>query len=136
MEPRFNYDPVPYRPGMVLQGFFQSEKYFKHHKKEIIGLFQFTEEVSNFRNSVAIHVRRGDYLSPFMSQFMCSQPLEYYLKALEYIENKTKIENILIFSDDMNWCMDNFHDQRISFIKGMKDYIEFQLPHSVGGVLI
>lgn len=127
MEPRFNFDPLPYRNGMVLQGFFQSEKYFIHHRKEIIELFQFTEDKSNFRNSVSIHVRRGDYLNPFMCQFMRAQPLEYYLKALEYIESKTKIENILVFSDDMNWCRGNFHDPRISFIKGLEDYVEMQV---------
>jgi hypothetical protein len=126
MEPRINYDPVPYKDGMVLQGFFQSEKYFYNHKKEIVNLFQFTEEVSNFRNSVSIHVRRGDYLDPFMSNFVTAQPIEYYMNALALIESRKQIDNILIFSDDISWCIANFRDSRINFIRGATDYVELQ----------
>src|ERR1700738_582992 len=32
IEPRFYYDPIPYTPNMLIRGWFQSEKYFRHHK--------------------------------------------------------------------------------------------------------
>lgn len=33
------YTKIPYTPFMQISGYLQSEKYFKHHKKRIIGLF-------------------------------------------------------------------------------------------------
>jgi hypothetical protein len=129
MEPRFNYDPILYREGIVLQGFFQSEKYFKHHRKEIIKLFKHEDLIpqGNYENSVSIHVRRGDYLDPFMSQFIPAQSMDYYNRALAYVESRTKIDHILIFSDDIQWCKANFNDPRMIFIEGQLDYIDMYM---------
>ena len=38
-EPRFGYDPIPYQPNMKIEGYFQSYKYFDHHRDEICRLF-------------------------------------------------------------------------------------------------
>ncbi|MCB1149465.1 MAG: hypothetical protein KDK48_04805, partial [Chlamydiia bacterium] len=34
-EPTHNYSPIPFRDNMMLIGYYQSEKYFKHHEEEI-----------------------------------------------------------------------------------------------------
>src|SRR5579862_8141016 len=38
-EPFYHYEKIPYRPNMKISGYFQSEKYFVHHKQEILSLF-------------------------------------------------------------------------------------------------
>jgi hypothetical protein len=127
MEPRFNYDPVPYKDGMVLQGYFQSEKYFINHKKEVLDLFSDRSNLKyEFENSVALHVRRGDYLDPFMSVFLPALPMDYYIRALSDLDSKAKVDYILVFSDDMGWCKENFRDSRIVFVEGQPDYIDMQ----------
>jgi len=120
MERRFNYDPIPYREGMGLQGYFQSEKYFKKHRKEILELFG--NKQSEFKDSVAVHIRRGDYLDPFMAQFLPALSMDYYLRALSDLDSKAKVDHILIFSDDITWCKANFNDPRITFVEGQEDY--------------
>ncbi len=39
-EPSFNYAPIPDAKSVELRGYFQSEKYFKHRRKELLDLFQ------------------------------------------------------------------------------------------------
>ena len=125
IEPRFNYTPIPYRKDLVLQGFFQSEKYFKYHRKEILELFGNRSQIKyEFENSVSIHVRRGDYTDPYMTTFHPLLEKNYYNKALAHIESKTKIDHILIFSDDISWCKENFKDARMTFVEGNEDYID------------
>jgi len=68
-EPTFNYREIPKRDDIVLDGFFQTEKYFIDYSDEVHDLFTFPskcEEIDNFlktftQPTVGIHIRRGDY---------------------------------------------------------------------------
>ena len=126
-EHRYNYDPIPYYKNLMLQGFFASERYFNHRKKEIIELFKDQETIENikldFKNSVSLHVRRGDYL--VNASHVCSE--DYYKKALKFMDSQTRIDHIYIISDDIPWCKETFKDQRVTFIEGMPDYIDFYI---------
>jgi hypothetical protein len=92
-----------------IQGFFQSEKYFKHIEDEIRSDFDFHDELlipakemsSQWREPIALHIRRTDYLTnPNHSEL----PMSYYEKALtEFDKNR----DVIIFSDDPDWCMAN-----------------------------
>lgn len=121
--------PIPYKANMMLHGFFSNEAYLRNHKKEIIELFKDKETISQirgqFKNSVSIHVRHGDY-AKFQNVFI-RLPLEYYKNALEYIDSKTHIDRIYVLSDDIKWCKENFKDQRIEFIEGFPDYIDLYI---------
>lgn len=100
-----------------LHGFFQSEKYFKHIESEIREDLTFKNEVlkpckemiSGVENPLALHVRRTDYIKNSENHHVLS--LEYYKKALEFFE---KDRNIIIFSDDPEWCKSQelFSDDR------------------------
>lgn len=131
-KPKFTYiergyaqQPIPYHKEMMLDGYF-SQRYFSHHKKEIIELFKDRKTIDQikgqFNNSVSIHVRRGDYLK--FSKVYIQLPLEYYLKALSLLEKQVKIDRIYVFSDDIKWCKQNFKDDRIDFVEGLPDYID------------
>jgi hypothetical protein len=126
-ELRYDYDPIPYQKNMILRGYFVSEKYINHRRREIIELFKDRETISrinlDFTNSVSLHVRRGDYL--VNASYVC--PESYYKKALEFIETRAWIDHIYIVSDDIPWCKTIFKDQRIIFVEGMPDYIDFYI---------
>ena len=72
-----------------------------------------------------LHVRRGDYLA--LQNFHPVQSDEYYKKALEL----TKPENLLVFSDDIDWVKSNLLlDEASVFInhnKGNESYNDMRL---------
>lgn len=97
----------------ILDGYWQSEKYFFDSKNEIINSF-FWPETKNFdfKNSCSIHVRRDDYLKA--QHVHPVQSIDYYNKALDIIQPKG---NIFIFSDDINWCKQNLHFKKSIFME-------------------
>lgn len=108
-------------------GFFQSEKYFKHRRSEILELFKPAEEfnikINKYKdlfNNISLHVRRGDYA---ISNTNAILPIEYYTKALSLLPNNIPV---LIFSDDLKWCRENFIGDRYVFIEEI-DYISLYI---------
>lgn len=133
-ESGFNYTTLPKIDGNVkLYGHFQSEKYFIEHRQQILELFEidsFTQEKIHQKYSkilnldtCSIHVRRGDYLS--LQNFHPIQSIEYYKNSIEMIGNK---KHFLIFSDDINWCIENFEFlENKTYITGNLDYEDLYL---------
>jgi hypothetical protein len=92
-----------------LQGYFQTEKYFKHIESEIREDFTFKNEIlnpckdmiSSVENPIALHIRRTDYLTNSENHF--NLPLDYYAAALKYFDAD---RNVIVFSDDPIWCQE------------------------------
>lgn len=116
-----------------LIGYFQSEKFFKAYRKEILELFQIDTKTLTYlkekyeevlkSNTCSIHVRRGDYLN--VQDYHKIQDLEYYRQAIERI-GTTK--HYVIFSDDIEWCEQNFDFlETKTFVKGNLDYQDLYL---------
>ena len=72
-EPKFSYSIIPkFKRHICLEGYYQSEKYFKDYTEDVKNLFTLPEDLSpsfNFKKeesvivlTVAIHIRRGDYI--------------------------------------------------------------------------
>ena len=95
-----------------LQGYFQTEKYFKHIEHQIRDEFTFIDDIlkpcnemiRTVDNPIALHVRRGDYVINSENHF--NLPLEYYEAALKHFDDD---RNVIVFSDDSKWC----HEQSI-----------------------
>jgi hypothetical protein len=129
-EPSHSFSPIPYSPFLEIEGFFQSEKYFKHHRDKLLKKFK-----SSFPyypdERVAIHVRRGDYLKVSDYHPVCD--LDYYQRAIDMFPADTKF---LVFSDDIDWCEQSFegkrftHYQAIGLISGLGDLDDFYLMSS------
>ena len=123
----FTYKKIKYQPNLKIWGYFQSEKYFKGYEKEIIDLFSNELIINNLKfrykdllkNSTSINIRRGDYL--YYPNIHPCMSTEYYLNSIKYVENITNIDNILVFSDDIDYCKSVFHDDRMTFME--------KLPH-------
>jgi len=103
----FNEDLFNNCPDWVtIQGFFQTEKYFKHIRDEIKGDFEFKDEISSpckdmmaeIDEPVSLHIRRTDYIS---NPNHSALGLEYYEKALRTFDKRS---TIVVFSDDPDWC--------------------------------
>lgn len=108
-EPNFHYDSIPYMEGtnLVLDGGFQSERYFENNKEKILELFKISPEIEaairssvpNIENYVSIHVRRGDYVG--QEQYHPLTTKEFYQRAVEAIGID---RTYLVFSDDLSMC--------------------------------
>ena len=55
-------------------------------------------------NSVAIHIRRGDFVKN-ASHGICD--INYYQNAIEIIKNKIPAPTLFVFSDDLPWVQQN-----------------------------
>lgn len=85
-------------------GYFQSEKYFKQNKHDILNEYKFKNEIENKALDVrsitkepviSIHLRLGDYKNLVDKHPICG--IEYYKKALE---NLPKDLLLITFSDE------------------------------------
>jgi len=119
----FPYSEIPKLIGnSLIYGYFQSEKYFKNYRDDILKLFEIDDNTNFFlkekysdllkSKTCSLHVRRGDYghqedYHPILS-------LEYYKNAISHFDEDTQF---LIFSNEIDWCKNNF-----DFIKN-KTYI-------------
>ena len=100
-----------------LRGYFQSEKYFKHIEKEIRRDFTFKDEIltpckemiEGVEKPIALHVRRGDYITNKENHLNLTS--EYYVEALNHFDDD---RNVIVFSDDPKWCLEQeiFSDDR------------------------
>lgn len=107
-----------------LDGYWQSEKYFSNIRPLILDYLRPTEDFFkkiknlNFfeKNYVSLHVRRGDYVS--LPNYHPLQTIEYYKNAIDRIGNN---DGLLIFSDDILWCKENFKFENMNFIEGYSD---------------
>ncbi len=129
----FNYtDFIPEEENFFIDGFFQSEKYFSKHTSEILDFFKPSEDILNLiykkynfileSNCTSIHVRRGDYVK--LQSHHPVQTIEYYENCVKYIKN---YDMIIVFSDDITWCKENFKFKNMFFVENEKDYIELFL---------
>jgi hypothetical protein len=116
---------IPYQPDLNLVGFFQSWKFFHHHRKKVLDTFILKKEddtalrlkfadLLKHSCTVGIHVRTfNEYwhsVIPFVG-------LDYYKKAMEqYPKNAL----FVVFSDRINWCKHHFKKfkRRMIFIDG------------------
>ncbi len=103
-----------------LDGFWQSEKYFKNIESILEKRFT-PKETPNSENkdwlkkitereSVSLHIRRGDYIMSKSSQeHHGNLILSYYINALNIIKSKYSNIEVFVFSDDLDWCKENLN---------------------------
>jgi len=96
------YQEIPAEDNLILEGYWQSEKYMHGFKKEIAGVLEFERKETDY---VAVHVRRGDYLQ-FPEQFPVL-PIEYYLEAI-FLMVRRGYKRFMFYSDDIQWCKKYF----------------------------
>lgn len=119
-ESSFNFDRNISRikANTYVEGFFQSELYFKCVEDKLRQDFQFESEPDGRNmqvineiystNSVSIHVRRGDYVQKERYQDVYAEcSLDYYKRGVEYIAQQFPEPTLFVFSDDIKWAKNN-----------------------------
>ncbi len=98
-------------------GYFQCYKYAEAVKQYILQDFQLKPDLSPYAksvlhqiqstpNSVAIHIRRGDYVVGYNGYWQVLS-VEYYISAWAKIIQHYPDATPYIFSQDMQWCRQN-----------------------------
>ncbi len=101
-------------------GYFQSEKYFKEERKNLLQCFNSSMALDeknlqmlakiNETDSISLHVRRGDYVTlECAKQFHGTCPIEFYHKAIELVAKRVRNPHIFLFSDDICWVVKNLN---------------------------
>jgi hypothetical protein len=139
--------------NFLLNGYWQTPKYFNEFEKEIRKDFTFREQIENSdnyikemlndirsKNSILLNIRRADYLNTNYHGVMAK---DYVDKAVKIIESKTEHPEYFIFSDDLDWCRENiklpnmtivdhsYKGDRFSYyLQLMKNCKHFIIPNS------
>jgi hypothetical protein len=87
------YKPIKYSENMLLDGYYQSDKYWVGNEDKIRDLFSIDDETLKYLNdkyldiiqseeTCSIHVRRGDFLG---IDFYNKLGIDYYTKAINEV---------------------------------------------------
>jgi hypothetical protein len=102
---------------IVIEGYFECPKYFKEIDEKIcreltpkhpllkqnIELYKVITE----RNSVCITIKRQDVENPDISEIY-EYDMNYFYQAVNYIRERESNPVFVIFSDNVDWCRENF----------------------------
>ena len=119
--------------NVYLNGYFQSEDYFKDIRNTLLEEFrpcysysdEFLKVLSEIQlnNSVAVHVRRGDFVKAQYNynphHYLLGE--KYYSRAISFIESNIQDPEYYWFSDDIEWVKQNF---------GIQDNYHFITMHT------
>ncbi len=108
-EPDWSYSPIPDITDMIIDGYFQSGKHFKHNSDYIKKLFDFPIETQTKiktaltklpNKKIGVHIRLGDYLGPgyITTHYVCTR--DYYLNALKHFNIES--DSIIVVTDNVN----------------------------------
>ena len=116
-----------FEDGTNLDGYLQTEKYFKHIRKELLQDLSFKPEVlepcnefiSNFESIHFLHVRRGDNVG--REDYYRMMTFDYYERALKLFPENSYV---LVCSDDPEWCAEQefFNDDRFLINTDVPEY--------------
>ena len=115
-----------------LVGFFQSEKYFKNIENELRTKdFVFKKEIQDdcsdivdqYKDSIAIHIRRNDFLKNANHPVQDNQ---YYIDGLNQFPKNIPV---LVFTDDIEWAkqQDIFSDDRFLISESDDPYCDLYI---------
>jgi hypothetical protein len=101
-------------------GYWQNLSYIRSYREELQRLFHYPKTLSDKQmqlvhemhqnQSVAVHVRHGDYTSEQFKKVYYTQKADYYRKAMELILKRMDDQKVkfYFFSDDIEWCRQVF----------------------------
>ena len=139
------YEPELFRvrPSVYLEGYWQHYGYFKEFHPGILDELTLKapypieakplfEAIENDESSVALHIRRGDYVTVIDTQkLMGVLSLDYYSQAIAHIKGKISNPTFYIFSDDLQWAAEHLKPEApmvlVNIAGGQLDYIELDL---------
>jgi hypothetical protein len=113
---------INFNGSLYFVGYWQSYKYFEPIRNTLLHDFtlriplpdamqKLQKKIADTK-SVAVHVRRGDYVSdPAVNQYLGVCSLDYYLSGINQIARLVPGAVFYVFSDDIPWCKQNLNLQ-------------------------
>jgi len=97
--------------GTILSGYFQSFRYFERDRRSLSEKLytplnpsawfrEWAEVLEGTRSSVAVHVRRGDYLAQPVGSPHSPLGTDYYERSLSCVRRHVRQPHFFVFSDD------------------------------------
>jgi hypothetical protein len=129
---RFDQKMLDLPDDCTVVGYFQTEKYFSYMQTSVREHFNITCTVSQHAldirqsmnsNSVFLHVRRQDYVG--LQHYHGMPDAAYYKRALAEIQSKVSDARVYVFSDDRDWCLQNFMAYEV--VQGTSKYEDLWL---------
>jgi len=134
-EPRFSHMKIPEPPKdkhLIIDGYFQSVKYFKRYETEIRKLFNIPDDVKkgvrekidkikkhfNKPATCCVHVRRGEYLQ--LPNIHPVQTADFFKKSMALFDTDNTV--FIVISDDIEWCTKNIKFNTVAFCNSGYDY--------------
>ena len=130
-EPHIHYKPIPFTSGMTLQGYFQSWKYFDHHRERLLSLFAPTKKdlkriftryqhILDHSCSVGIQVRYYAEEAPSFIQY----DRAYFQKAMDYFPPDALF---IVSSNNLTYAKAQIPTQgyQVFFFEQEQPHIEF-----------
>lgn len=121
-----------------IEGYWQSEKYFKDIEDIIRREFTLRVELGvtskaiakriKRLNAVSLHIRRKDYVYDQRTKEVFGLcPIEYYCAAVEGITQLTQFPHFFIFSDDPEWGRKNLKlPHSVTFVSKSEDGKDYE----------
>ena len=109
-EPEFSYIPIPIvnkDTHFQIDGYFQSEKYFKSQYDNVLRLLKFNTHRNKIKElyfkdnnfiTISLHIRLGDNLTTWNQQNHPIQTIDFYINSIQTIIDKLNTtQNIKIY---------------------------------------
>lgn len=129
------YEPIDYRPNMLLKGYFQSEKYFVRHRERLLALLAPTERDARF-----IQKRYGNLLAhpktvgiqvrwQFEDPDALTYPTygrDYFARAMSFFPEDSLF---IVSTNSLSFARDNvpIGGRNVVFLEGEPHYIELYI---------
>lgn len=90
----------------------------------------YEQTILNNQDTVAVHIRRGDYLQEKYSNWNIFKDYSFFFQSIDFLKKKYNAKNFYIFSDDIETCKNIFVGNEYVFVdinKGKNSYLDMYL---------
>jgi hypothetical protein len=128
----YTFDPAIFKAptGSILDGYWQSERYFGSVREQVRTAFRFAaalqarmepvaQRIAGTPDAVSLHVRRGDYVHHAAAQstfVTCDK--DYYQRAAAFMLERYPEARFFVFSDDPGWVRANLALPNMELVEG------------------
>ena len=121
----FHFDSNKSLPFVMLNGYFQSSKYFNRYAKDLRSILQIHPRyIEKARASlsdagirkdhdgwIGAHVRRGDYINGLHAPIHSVTNAAYFRRARAKIQDEIGLRGVCWITDDIDWVYKNVYEQ-------------------------
>lgn len=128
------------KENVYIDGYWQHYQYYEKIQPDIFEELTLKEPlgangrywlsiIKNDKSSVAVHIRRGDYVTDVNANYLMGVlSVDYYQRAIAYIKQHINNPTFYFFSDDLDWVKENIKtDTPTYYVNNNPDYVDLDL---------